>query len=378
MKVKTAWNVTKEVLKWAIVGSVLLWISTLFAPSSETEEMGIGTILAMAAVTILVVWVIYKLVRHALKPTQSPSPQPNLGGGAANFAKSPAGKNILTAIILTAIYGFLIWAIYNPMALWAQSKFGLTEMQSWFVMTSFGLLVFIPAVWILYQAANIPGDPEKVKSTMRRVAFVVLILMAYVSWKGPTEMFTEDGRSKFWVDIETGEHFYDPEASKTDSATTKFSSKTGNPLRLGTREDIRETNTTGGISIKETIGKIDRFLEGPPPRIDTVHLWPGLPTIDPPNRTTVFIVPKAGPEGPRWSQMIRLQGSPRGQARGYFDARVETWCNAIGLDGYSKEESVIVGPTRNKAYGSYFQDATAITYLQRKDMAIEIHWHPRS
>ena len=280
-----------------------------------------------------------------------------------SWLQTPAGKNLSTAGILTAIYLLGFWLLYGPLAGWLRSRFGCSETESWVMVTLFGLAFIFPSVWLIYSAANIPGDPKNIKRGMRAIAFAILSVLAYVHWGGPSQFFDkETGEAKFWVDDSTKEVIYDP---AVDSSKTRFSATTGHKLRPGSSEDVatlKLAESSGGLT-----KKIERtFNDWNAPRIDSSFLI-GLEFIDAPSSpgTIHYIVPK----GEGWSTAIRPRGS-----NWIADPQTETLLSACGSDGKWKPP-IRTGPFYD--IKKYLNGATAFRYfrLPATDNLVPITWY---
>jgi len=278
------------------------------------------------------------------------------------WLQTPSGKNWSTAGTLTAIYLAGFWLLYGPLANWLRSHFGCTETEASVMVTLFGLAFIFPAVWLLYSAANIPGDPKTIKRGMRAIAFAMLVVLGYFNWSGPSELFNpENGNPKFWIDKATGEIIYDPSA---DSSKTRYSPRSGHRLEIGNPEDVKLTASqqSGSNPLQKAADAIKNLgaREIPIVILDSDGFIDSPDYIGP----ITYIIPK----GDGWATAIR----PRGRSA-TIDPQVETLVQACGSNGEWKPP-IKTGPFHKNA--AYFNGATAIRYhrLPERDNPVPTLW----
>ncbi len=135
---------------------------------------------------------------------------------------------IAVGILLTAIYGGAVWAGYAYGTQRLIKEFGVPYRTAWLIVTLLGLPM-IPALWRLYAATGIPGDPRVISRGIQRVMLFLLIFFAWSQYAMPNRFFDpRTGESRFSVT---------PDGEIYHSTEIKHSPKTGDPLRPGTKED---------------------------------------------------------------------------------------------------------------------------------------------
>lgn len=192
-----------------------------------------------------------------------------------DWLQTPAGKNLKTAAILTVIYFTAIWLCYNFGAKWMQSAWGFTQRTSWVLVTLLGIGITVPAIWLLYSAANIPGDPKAVKKGMRTIAFAILAFFAYTYYAQPVEFFnSQSGKPVAQIDPATNKLYYFPQGD-----SMRYSPETGERLRQVTKEDVKRLNLVPKQSPGNLLEKAEATVKRwNTPRVDTVIFtksqWP--------------------------------------------------------------------------------------------------------
>lgn len=142
---------------------------------------------------------------------------------------APIIRGIATALILTAIYGGLLWLGYVYVPRLMISELGISLRTTWLIVTILGLPV-IPIIWRLYAATGIPGDPVVIGRGFRALALLILIFMGWWYHHQPNIFFDKGGKSQFWVAKSEGKAYFRPGHSPT----------TGEKLDLGTAEDAKK------------------------------------------------------------------------------------------------------------------------------------------
>ncbi|MEK7181182.1 MAG: hypothetical protein AAB738_02500 [Patescibacteria group bacterium] len=284
------------------------------------------------------------------------------------WLQTPSGKNLKTAAILTAIYLTGFWLLYGPLAHWIQSHFGCTETESSVMVTLFGLAFVFPAVWLLYSAANIPGDPKTIKRGMRAIAFAMLFVLAYFKLSGPSELFNpENGNPKFWTDKTTGEMVYDPSA---DPSKTRFSSRSGYRLELGKPEDVKNlkfaaTGNQKGL-VKEVADGLKNRNSIP---IDTIPLGEFSDEFLTPPPTSGWVVYAILPGNYEWCQPISW---PKGRQ---VTTNIYNLTWVVGFNPTTGEwkEAKRSGPGYTN--GAYFNGLSAMSWHTRSTVYyIPAYW----
>lgn len=362
----------KKIFKYSVVAVIVLFaviiIGLFTASNSEKFVGGIAFLFGLGLIVLIgaaIIALLAKLARSSptLGPTGVTAPTAPKSWWE-KVAENPVGKNLMTTGILTVIYVIGFWLLYGPLASWLRSRFGFSNIQSWSLVTLLGLGFIFPSVWLLYSAANIPGDPKNVKRGMRLIAFAVLLVLAYIKWSGPSELFNpDDGKAKFWIDKTTGEMVYDPSA---DSSKTRYSSKTGHRLKLGEPEDVKLA-----ASQQSGSNPITSLFMSPPPdtratSIVSLGEWSEDDFLDPPpyNGLIVYRIPA----GDYWSQAISL---PKGRVYS-FDVRAKTQEKHFspGKETWSQPRNV--GP----GYRFDISGSSAISFQARadRDVFIDASW----
>ena len=189
---------------WLVLGPIISYIAPFWP------------LLAIAASIGLLIW------RLPLGQVQA------IFAGIGNAVVIQPVQGILTALLLTAIYGGLLWSGYGYGAGELTNRFGFEPRWSWLLVTALGLPI-IPAFWYLYQATGIPGDP---KSIRRGVTIIMLFVIVFFAWwyhEQPNQLFDHlTGTPKFWVAEKEEAIYHSP----------GFSPVTGEGLRQGTPEDV--------------------------------------------------------------------------------------------------------------------------------------------
>lgn len=192
---------------------------------------------------------------------------------------APLIRGLATALILTAIYGGLLWLGYVYLPKIMVSELGVSLRTTWLIVTIVGLPV-IPIIWRLYAATGIPGDPVAINRGFRALALLILIFMGWWYHHQPNIFFDKNGKSHFWVADTENKTYFRPGNSLT----------TGEKLRQGTAEDAKK------FSQQSWLKDLKLWWHGPASRrqaaaptsrqwTETVQLQPGVASkkITPPS-----------------------------------------------------------------------------------------------
>ncbi|PIT92689.1 MAG: hypothetical protein COU08_00815 [Candidatus Harrisonbacteria bacterium CG10_big_fil_rev_8_21_14_0_10_42_17] len=81
------------------------------------------------------------------------------------------------AAVLTAVYAFSLYFAYTKGAMWIRSNWDVPQIVAYASVTFFGLLA-LPALWVLYKPAGLPGDAKDVARAFSGVMKLALTFFA--------------------------------------------------------------------------------------------------------------------------------------------------------------------------------------------------------
>jgi len=167
-----------------------------------------------------------------------------------------------TLLRLVVLYSAVVWMMYHYLPDIIITHWGVGRRSALVMLVIVGYFA-IPALWVLFAPAGLPGDAKIVRRGYKGVAIGVLAFIAWTYWvqAAPTRLFDNQGNSLFWVDEDGAKAYFAPGTNPL----------TGIPLRQGTKEDAKrikaKKNTTtsngtwgGPFGENSLMAKIDERL----------------------------------------------------------------------------------------------------------------------
>lgn len=138
---------------------------------------------------------------------------------------------VFRLIILSTLYGFIAYAMYEEIPALIQAQTGVSLWTAWQIALLAGIPL-IPGIWKAYEPARLfPGTAKVVGWGYLLIA---VGLIALLQWAQTDSWFSvKDGESTFWVGAE----------EECPYSTDGFSKLNAEPLRPGTPEDAARFRT---------------------------------------------------------------------------------------------------------------------------------------
>lgn len=136
----------------------------------------------------------------------------------AFFTMQPI-RGILTAAILTAIYGGAAWAAYQYLFPILIRETGVDPR---FIVLLLGLasIFAVPAIWYLYGPVGLPGDPITIRRGLMGLLLAATIVVGWWTYNQPSFFFDpQSGKVRFWIAEKEEQVYFHPGKSPATGET---------------------------------------------------------------------------------------------------------------------------------------------------------------
>lgn len=157
------------------------------------------------------------------------------------FATQPF-RGIGIGIVLTMFYAIVIATVFLLLLPILQQELAAEWRTAWVITTVVALLAMVPFVR-MYRATGIPIDPANLSRGAWALAFIVVGVFGYVTYRQPDRFFDPNsGAPQFMVAPKEG-RIYHRDPAKCAEQGDCFSPATGEKLRPGTPADAERFKT---------------------------------------------------------------------------------------------------------------------------------------